>query len=376
MNTRHYLKKTGAWTLTAVLCLTALCGCDMMSESYDDCPTGLYLAMKYDYNLERADLLKGHIGSVTVYVYSPDDELVATYDQRVEELTLPFVGSEYWTLHITDLPEGSYKFTVLAQQAPYSETMASNRAHFERQNVSSGDAQESLVVKLDKQLSPDGTYYRVENHDLPLDTLWHGIETDLIEVWNEKPTYDTISLVRDTKNIHIALRELDDPTTMDINNFGMTISDHNSVILWDNELDESDLVVYTPYATWNTDDITDAVDSEGNPLGEPGHIGHADLMTSRLIYHSGTRADGSAADDGVLSVTNLETGEEVAAFNLPSVLAQLRNSDDLHRYQEQEFLDRGYDYTITIFLRGGKLSYITIEIDILGWSKRIQYEEL
>ncbi len=372
---RHILAK---WhiALVTLAAVGTLCSCDMMSESYDDCPTGLYLALKYDYNLERADLLKGHVGSVTVYVYNPEDELVATYDKSIDELSLPFTGSEYWTLHITDLPEGSYKFTVLAQQAPYSQTMASNRAHFERQNVSSGDAQESLVVKLDKQLSSDGTYYRIDNHDLPLDTLWHGMETNFIEVFTEKPTYDTISLTRDTKNIHIALRELDDPTTMDIDNFGITISDHNSVILWDNSLDESDLVVYTPYATWNTDDLTDAVDAEGNPLDEVGHTGHADLMTSRLIYHSGTRADGGVADDGVLSITNLETGYEVAALNLPSVLAQLRNSDDLHRYAEQEFLDRGYDYTLTIFLRGGKLSYITIAIDILGWSKRIQYEEL
>ncbi len=106
-----------------------------------------------------------------------------------------------------------------------------------------------------------------------------------------------------------------------------------------------------------------------------GHIGHADLMTSRILYHSGTRADG-VEDDGVLSVTNTVTGVEVATLNLPSTLAQLRNSDDLHRYQEQEFLDRGYDYTITLFLRGDKLAYITIAIDVLGWSKRIQWEDL
>ncbi len=374
MNTRHYLKNVGLWTLTMVFSLMVVCSCDMMTEDYDDCPTGLYLSFKYDYNLERADLFKAHVGSVTVYAYNTADVLVATYDKRIEELSLPFVGSEYWTMHITDLPEGSYKFTVLAQQAPYAETSTSSRAHFVRQGVSSGDRQESLTVKLDKELSSDGTYYRIDNHDLPLDTLWHGIETSYIEVYNEKPTYDTISLVRDTKNIHLSIRELDDPTTMDISNYGVTISDHNSVILWDNSLDETDLVVYTPYATWNTDDITNAVDAEGHQLDEVGHIGHADLMTSRLIYHSSTRAD--ASDDGVLSVTNLNTGVEVAAFNLPSVLAQLRNSDDLHRYSEQEFLDRGYDYTITIFLRGDKLAYITIEIDILGWSKRIQFEEL
>ncbi len=366
MNKRHYLRKAGVWTLAAVLCLSALSGCDMMTQSYEDCPTGLYIALKYDYNLERTDLLKGHVGSVTVYVYNSLNQLVATYDKSIEELTLPFIGSEYRTLRITDLPEGSYKFTVLAQQAPYSETMGSRRAHFERRNVARGDRQDYLMVTLDKQLSTDGTYYRVNNQGLPLDTLWHGVETNLIEVIDKTPTHDTISLVRDTKNIHVSLRELDDPTTMDIDNYGITITERNSVILWDNSLLERDYVVYTPYETWNTEDRTD----EATRADGVGRIGHADLMTSRILYHD------NPADDGILSITNLQTGVEVAAIDLPSVLAQLRNSDDLHRYDEQEFLDRGYDYTLTFFLKGDKLSYITIAIDILSWSRRIQYEDL
>ncbi len=369
------LQKTWYMVVTALV-VVALSGCDMMTEDYDDCPMGLYLSFKYDYNLERSDIFKGNVGSVTVYAYNTSDNLVRTYDVSASELTLPFVGSEYWTLHINDLPEGQYRFTVLAQQAPYSQTSSSNRAHFVRQNVASGDHRESLAVTLDRTAVADGTYYTIDNHALPLDTLWHGIENNYIEVFAEKPTYDTISLVRDTKQIHIALREIDDPTTMDIADYGMTITDHNSVILYNNDLDESDYVVYTPYTTWNTDDLTTTTDSEGRPLDGVGHIGHADFMTSRLIYHDSSTRAGSIEDDGILSITNLKTGVEVVALNLPATLSQLRSSDELHRYSEQEFLDRGYDYSITIFLRGGKLSYIMIEIDILGWSKRIQFEDL
>ncbi len=365
---KHLINK---WYVALVLIAVGmLSGCDMMTESYDDCPMGLYLSFKYDYNLERSDIFKGNVGSVTVYVYGTSNTLVRTYDVPASELTLPFVGSEYWTLHISDLPEGEYRFIALAQQAPYAETSASSRAHFVRSGVSTGDSRESLTVKLDRVAGSDGTYYRIDNHSLPLDTLWHGMEENYVSVYAEKPTYDTISLVRDTKQIHLSLRELDDPTTMDIANYGMTITDRNSVILYDNSLDESDYVVYTPYTTWNSEDRTTTTDAYGNELEGVGKIGHADFMTSRLLYHA------SAGDDGVLSVTNLTTGVEVAALNLPDILARLRNSDDLHRYSEQEFLDRGYDYSISIFLRGDKLSYITIEIDILGWSRRIQYEDL
>ncbi len=331
------------------LAVGMLSSCDLMTQDYDDCPIGLYVSFKYDYNLERSDMFKGNVGSVTLYVYDRDDNLVATYDKSIDELSLPFVGSEYWTMQITDLPEGSYRFIALAQQAPYSQTSSSSRAHFVRSGVSNNDRRESLTVKLDREASGDGTYYNIENHNLPLDTLWHGMENNYIDVYNEKPSYDTISLVRDTKQIHVAMREIDDPTTMDINNYGMTITDRNSIILYNNDLDESDYVVYTPYETWNTDDRTDPTDAEGRPLEGVGHIGHADFMTSRLLYHS------DAGDDGVLSITNLETNVEVVALNLPDILARLRNSDDLHRYSEQELLDRGYDYSITIFLREGKL---------------------
>ena len=65
---------TGA--LIASLTLAAT-GCSMMEEDRSDCPTGLYVRFVYDYNTQRADMFKDHVGYVNVYVYDEDGNKVA-----------------------------------------------------------------------------------------------------------------------------------------------------------------------------------------------------------------------------------------------------------------------------------------------------------
>lgn len=176
--------------------------------------------------------------------------------------------------------------------------------------------------------------------------------------------------MRDTKKINVTLREIDDPTKMDIANYEMRITDRNTHILYDNSLDETQEVVYTPHALWNTYDRTPATDANGDLIDGVGKIAHADFMTSRILYHD------DAIEDGILSVVNKETGIEVIRVNLPDLLSRLRTSEDIYRYSEQEFLDRGYDYQLDFFLKGDRLAYVNISIGVLGWSKRIQFEDL
>lgn len=51
------------WLCIAALSTPVFTSCDMMTEDRDDCPMGLYLNFKYDYNLERADMFNGPCGS-------------------------------------------------------------------------------------------------------------------------------------------------------------------------------------------------------------------------------------------------------------------------------------------------------------------------
>ena len=203
----------------------------------------------------------------------------------------------------------------------------------------------------------------VPNEALPLDTLWHGMKVTPVEVLQDRITQDTVSLVRDTKYIGISLREIDQPGRMDVADYDFRILDRNSRLLWNNEVDESEPVIYTPYVSRNTEDKV----AEGQ-TGVVGRMAHADFMTSRLVYHA------DAEKDAILSITHKQSGKEIIRVNLPDLLSRLRSAAEVYRYSPQEFLDRGYDYRLAFFLRGDKWEYVNVEISALSWAKRIQYE--
>lgn len=257
------------WLCIAALSTPVFTSCDMMTEDRDDCPMGLYLNFKYDYNLERADMFNDHVGAVDVYVFDENGKYVTRQSEANVGSSLPLAVPTYSMK--MDLDPGKYKFIVLAGQNSYSEQMESGRARFVRSDLTAGDDMTALDVRLETT-QQGSDMLLVDNHGLPLDTLWHGMEVEPVEVFAGKPTYHTISLMRDTKKINVTMRELDDPTQMDVANYDMTITDRNSHILWDNSLDETSTVVYTPHATWNTDDRTPAFDHNGDLIDGVGKI--------------------------------------------------------------------------------------------------------
>lgn len=367
MRMKYLSIKRLTWLCIAALSASVFTSCDMMTEDREDCPMGLYLNFKYDYNLQRADMFSDHVGAVDVYVFDENGKYVTMQSEANMGSFMPLTDPTY-TMKM-NLNPGKYKFIVLAGQNTYAEQIESDRSRFIRSELTPGDDMTALDIKL--ETTPIGsTMLLVDNRQQPLDTLWHGMEVEPVEVFAEKPTYHTISLMRDTKKINVTLREIDDPTQMDVANYNMTITDHNSHILWDNSLDETNTVVYTPHATWNTDDRTPAFDANGDPLGDVGKIAHADFMTSRIMYHDDHN------DDGILSIVNNKTNIEVIRVNLPDLLSRLRSSEEIHMYSPQEFLDRGYDYQLDFYLKGDRLAYVNISISVLGWSKRVQYEDL
>ena len=75
---KHLTKILMAWLLWPLLSAAVLSSCSMMHEDRDDCPTGLYLSFRYNYNLERADMFGDHVGAVDVYVFDADGHYVTT----------------------------------------------------------------------------------------------------------------------------------------------------------------------------------------------------------------------------------------------------------------------------------------------------------
>lgn len=357
----------------AMMAALAVSSCDMMTEDRSDCPEGLYLSFTYNYNLERADMFGAHVGAVDVYVFDEDGKYVTKQSAANNGSDRPLAAPLY-SMHI-DLEPGRYKFIVLAGQKSYAEQMEGAGPRFVRTEPQPGDDMTAVAVTLEtrqRATTEGGDVLYVDNKGLPLDTLWHGMETQAVEVMAEEPTYHSISLTRDTKKITISMRELEEPYTIDPDDYDMMIIDHNARLKWDNSVDRGTMpVVYTPHATWTTDDRNAGVETvRADGAATVGKIAHADFMTSRIIYND------NMADDGILSVTSRETGEEIIRVNLPDILSRLRNYENTTRYTQQEFLDRGYDYQIDFFLKGGKLAYANVSISVLSWSVRVQFAEL
>lgn len=395
MNVRLIIQKS----FVAMMAAMALSSCDMMTEDLDDCPTGLYVNFVYDYNIQRADMLKDHVGGLMLYVYDESDRLVASKTMGGSQL------SKYGSyIHFTEeelAPDHTYRLMAIAFQ---NDQLSANGAKYRLSGNNIGDQWQQFFINLDHKATrqPDNYYY--VSNATPLDTLWHtltivttpadsmpkqlypamltpakcdyswqrdgSIKTngqETVSVVSGEPTYATLSLIRDTKHLNISLREIDHPEQVSHEDYDITIIDDNTVLDCENNLvAPADSVVYRPYAQW-----TSVVESDGQTTAD--YSAHYDLMFNRLRYNPTTQ------NNAVLCIRKKATGDVIALFNLPYILCQGRMAYEIYNYQPQEYLDREYDYRLELFLKDGRWqegAYLAICVNALAWAKRIQFVSL
>ena len=359
----------------ALVSLTLLSGCEMMKEDVDDTYCGLFVCFKYDYNLQRADMFKDHVGGVTLYAFDSDGNYVRSYERNdVPQMgTLLYDGTYSYAMYIDDLPRGDYRFVALASQKAYDETLLTPGAKYRRSELLPGDNMEKLVVALDREpvkatfadysgYNPNGmigSISRVKNK-APLDTLWHGMTgSEAIHVEPYDYATTTISMVRDTKMLTIGLHNLDDPTNISADEFDVYIFDANGITACDNALLPDDMLMYTPFHTWNTKSL----DGYGTVTDKTAHFS---TCFNRLVWQE------KVENNALLLIYNRNTGQQVVAINLTDFLSQGRNAYDQYAYSRQEYLDRSYDYYMDFFIKGDIWQYAEVRINVLSWAKRIQ----
>lgn len=351
----------------ALASLMMLSSCEMMKEDVDDTYCGLFVCFKYDYNLQRADMFKDHVGEVTLYVFDSDGRFIKTYrEDNIPGMgRLLYDGSYQYCMKIDDLPKGDYRFIALANQKPYEETLLTPGAKYRRTKLNQGDPNENLTVTLDRDavLSIPKVPYTVDN-TAPLDTLWHGMTgSEAIHVEPYHYSTTTISLTRDTKMLTVGLHNLDDPTNISNEEFELFIVDNNGTLGYNNEVLDDDDLVYTPFSAWDTKSL----DGYGTLADKTAHYC---LTFNRLVWHD------KADENALLIIRNKATGNEVAAINLTDFLSQGRNAYDQYAYSRQEYLDRSYDYYMDFFIKGDTWQYADVRINVLSWAKRIQNVQL
>ena len=385
MNVRLIMQK-GFVALVAAL---ALSSCNWMTEDMDDCPTGLYVNFVYDYNIQRADMFKDHVGGLTLYVYDESDRLVAQRTVSGSEL------SRYgFNIHFTEeelTPNHWYRLKAVALQKDWQTALSAPGAKYRKTEMETGNDLRDFMVKLDRN---EGIPYNEVSAEAPLDTMWHTLTTliaekeflpaatkyhlnsngsvtsngvETVDLVKGVPTYATVSLIRNTNHLNLSLREIDHPEMVNHEKYDVTILDDNADVDFENNVtSHSDSVVYRPYAQWTT-----VVESDGRTTAD--YSAHYDLMFNRLRYNT------TARKNAVLCIRKRPSGEVVALFNLPYILCEGRMAYEINNYQPQEYLDREYDYRLELWLKNERWedgAFLTVCVDVLSWAKRIQYVNL
>ena len=385
-----------------MMCMAVAFGaCTMMEEDRSDCPTGLYVRFVYDYNTQRADMFKDHVGHVTVYVYDESGNKVAEKSVSNTVASMPLAQYGY-TMHFTEaeLPAGHrYRLQAVAMQKDWDAALATPGAKYRRTQPTNAT---SLTITLDHEpTTAPGAATSVVSNAAPLDTLWHTlkvmsdeptygytapampkttkpysvypVEDQLVSVLPGYATYATISLIRDTKHLNVTLRQLDNPANINADDYEVTIVDDNATLAADNAVVPGDSLLYTPYAQWTTRYDDEGIHLEGDihPATRTTVINrtaHYNLMFNRLMY------DKDSEKCAKLRIRNKKSGKTVALINLPSILAEGRIAYEFYNYSPQEYLDREYDYELDFFLLEGadEWRYLDIHIHILSWTLRKQ----
>ncbi len=393
--------------------------CSMMHEDLDDCPTGLYVRFIYDYNTQRADMFKDHVGHVQLYIFDENGRLAAQRSVSNTASDSPLTRYGY-TMHFTEqeLPVGhSYRLQAVAMQRDWDDALTTEGAKY-RHSASPTEHSESLTISLDHHTDKiEGTEQFHVSNIAPLDTLWHTLkviphapadgliipdmdrtikpfsiypqEDQLVRMEKDHATYATVSLIRDTKHLSLTLHHVDSPETVFADEYEVKIIDNNAHLAHDNNVLTHDSVRYTPYASWTTRRFDDGrveietvhngnlgqIQTQSTRDGEDDsqkvveRIGHYNLMFNRLVHNQTDNKDNAR-----LEVHNKTTGKLVGEFNLPYYLAYGRGAYEFDNYGDQEYLDREHDYHLHLFLKGDE--WWAVEVKVLSWSKRIQNVEL
>lgn len=349
---------------STILLVTITASCSMMTEDRSDCPEGLYVNFVYDYNIQRADMFKDHVGYVTVYVFDEADRLVIQRNAGNYGQDRPLAEYGY-QMHFTpaELPAGNYKLIAVAMQKDWDNALATPGAKYRRTSLTAGSNKSQLRVTLDRGEKNADNLCPVDN-SVALDTLWVGttLNSPITTVKAQAPTYATISLVRDTKTLNVTLRDIDHPDEVKAEDYELTIVEDNGIVDADNTVLSDDSLLYRPYAEWTTEFPETRATQE--------KTAHYDINFNRLMYTTDQN------EMAVMTLKNKKTGETIGEFNLAHILSEARNAFEMQHYGRQEYLDREYDYRLDFVLKGDKWQYISIKVGILAWDMRIQNTEL
>lgn len=340
--------------------LVLFASCSMMSDDRSDCPdcrNPLHIKLRYDYNTMRANMFSDHVEEATVYLVDPQTNVVIDQQTARNTVDAKPLRDPSFGFNFEGLTPGSYRLYAMGRSAADAAisvtTPETTEAMSKLQFTVPADAEGNVTA-------------------LRLDTVWNTLQPVDIVVPEKEPTEATIPLMRLTNDLNVLIFRRDTPADNSHERYDVRVVDENPMLDYDNQPTADHIgqpmMTYRPFAAWTTETFTDNADGTTGILAERN--AHYDLTLSRLVSHSDARRNAR------LIITNRTDGQEIVNIDLCYYLALARNAYEIYNYSTQEYLDREYDYRLDFGIEGNTWKYMTININVLSWSIRIQNEEL
>lgn len=388
--TSTYIKKLALAFPLAFLILTGMTSCDAIYEDMPECApapdTYTVVDFVYDYNMQKKDLLKEHIGSVYLYVFDTD----GIYRIRREVHRSDMKGDIDFSMRFDTteiVPGNTYWFVAVAQanHVGYQASLETPGFTLDSEMIPGISTIYDYRLKLDRDDNNEYDFGVVDYKD-----VYGNTETMMDTIWSTRP--DEVQVAQIPRMEYKPSLNKQPDQVVNVTIPMMRITNSLTVRLANSNFDENTsadkyhLLIHFPHGNGT-------IDFTGNTLPDKEFY-YRTLRKNMVHVTTETRAgeDADAKDvydiQGVFGLSRLTVGDEsslqIRDGETYEILAEIPNfSEFLAKYFEhgfdddQEFLDREYDFELEVNLTDeGKINYIDIIVAVLGWHVRVSYADL
>lgn len=358
--------------LAMIAAVSALSSCSLMHDDLNPCAVkpDTYTSVRfvYDYNTANKDLFAEQVGAVTLYVFDTNGYYLFDVERR-NHSSLPGPSTPGFQIDFTTdqlVPGNSYTVYAVAHANPGGYDATMETPGFERitdmaEHHTAADF--GLMLQRETGLVP---------HDnVMLDTLWTTLTPCVLDIPVEKIPEEgdlqepdhiiqgVVPLMRVTNSLSICFWQADFPTKIDPSRFEVKIdfANGNGNLDITGNLNDDEPLTFHPYRT--------RVENRTSDNGAKACV-IADFGLSRLML----------GDDIVLTIRDNESGRETRLENVSKHLARGNEAFRAEGWTDQEYLDREYDYSLEFPFDGPVPKWVQVNVQVLGWSKRFQNENL
>ena len=333
--------------------LTIVCGivasCDnLIYDGEGECVVKYTVSFEYVMNMEYADAFAHYVKTLTLCAFDSDGTLVYTKTEDGETL----VANDQ-TMDVSDITPGIYTLIAWAQGEETQEDCYSF-ADLEIGKTTIDELQCYINRDYDDE---EGA--AIIDHDLT--PLFHGMveEGDLSEIEYSGERNVLVSLTKDTNVIRVVLQHLSG-ADIDVDEFTFRITDSNGWLDYDNSLLDDEQLTYKPWSqTSGTASVADE-DEDDETLTSVGAV-VAEMTMGRLVYGQSPR----------LTIYNSD-GDKVLSIPIIDYALLIKGNYN-SSLDEQEYLDRQDEYSMTFFLDEDD-TWISTTIIINSW--RLVFQEI